>query len=127
MDETIFHKIIKREVPADIIYEDENVLSFLDISPDSQGHTLVIPKKESVNVFDADSEDLKNIISVVKTLSLKIKNGLGADSVRIVCNSGKNAGQIVFYTHFHIVPFYESKPEVLETSEIVRLLKNEEI
>ena len=124
METTIFHKIINKEIPADILYEDENVISFLDINPDSQGHTLVIPKKESINIFDAEFEDLKNIISVVKTLSTKIKDNLGADSVRIVCNSGKSAGQIVFYTHFHIIPFYESKPDVLEKEKIVELIKS---
>lgn len=103
MEDCIFCKIIKGEVPSYKIYEDDFVYAFLDINPSSPGHTLVIPKKHSENIFDIDKDDLERVIMVSKKISQKMKD-LGCDGINIYNNNGKDSGQIVFHFHMHIVP-----------------------
>jgi len=104
MDGCIFCKIVNKEIPSKIIYEDEYTLSFLDVSPVSNGHTLVIPKKHFENIFDISEEYLSNVIKSVKKVSIILKEKLGCSSVNILNASGKDAQQTVFHLHFHIVP-----------------------
>lgn len=104
MADSIFTKIIKREIPAHIIYEDEMVIAFLDINPVQKGHTLVVPKKQFENIFDGDEESLSHMIRVAKKLSAVIKATVGADGINLIMNNGEHAGQEVFHAHLHIVP-----------------------
>ena len=102
--ETIFTKIINREIPAEIIYEDSTVLAFLDITPVNHGHTLVIPKAPFINVFDGDAEVLAHMMKVgQKIAKAQMTAGL-ADGVNFVINNGAVAGQEVFHSHLHIIP-----------------------
>lgn len=102
--DTIFTKIINREIPAEIIYEDKVVLAFLDIIPVNHGHTLVIPKVPFVNVFDGDAEVLAHMMKVgQKIAQAQTAAGL-ADGVNFVINNGAAAGQEVFHSHLHIIP-----------------------
>ena len=102
--ETIFTKIINREIPAEIIYEDSTVLAFLDITPVNHGHTLVIPKAPFINVFDGDAEVLAHMMKVgQKIAKAQMTAGL-ADGVNFVINNGAAAGQEVFHSHLHIIP-----------------------
>lgn len=103
MENCIFCKIIKGEVPSYKVYEDDFVYAFLDINPSSPGHTLVIPKKHSENIFDIDKDDLERVIMVSKKISQKMKD-LGCDGINIYNNNGKDSGQIIFHFHMHIVP-----------------------
>lgn len=103
MEDCIFCKIIKGEVPSYKVYEDDFVYAFLDINPSSPGHTLVIPKKHSENIFDIGKDDLERVIMVSKKISQKMKD-LGFDGINIYNNNGKDSGQIVFHFHMHIVP-----------------------
>lgn len=105
---TIFEMIIARKIPSYILYEDELVIAFLDISQATKGHTLVVPKKPYENIFDIPEDLLKHLIGVVKKLSPAIKNAFNATGINIVNNNGKDAGQTVFHYHFHIVPRYEN-------------------
>jgi histidine triad (HIT) family protein len=109
MEETIFSKIISKEIPADIVYEDAEVLAFLDISPVTKGHTLVIPKKWSRNVLDIDSESWGHVMEVVRKLAPVIKEGMGADGINIVMNNEPAGNQAVFHSHVHIFPSFEGK------------------
>lgn len=103
-EDTVFAKIIRREIPADIVYEDDDTLAFLDIKPAVPGHTLVIPKKPIQNIFDADDETLAVVMKTVRKIAPAICDAVGARGVHINSNHGEAAGQIVFHFHFHIVP-----------------------
>jgi histidine triad (HIT) family protein len=102
---TIFSKIIDREIPATIIYEDDEVLAFLDISPVHPGHTLVIPKKPSADARATSPEDLAKLMSVVQKVAQAQTKALGC-AVNIIFNCGEEAGQEVFHTHAHVIPRY---------------------
>lgn len=100
----IFCKIIKGEISSQKIYEDKHVFAFLDINPVNIGHTLLIPKTHSQNIFDIKTETLEKIAPVLKKLSLSIKESTGADGINIISNNGGAAGQLVFHLHLHIIP-----------------------
>ncbi len=101
--DTIFSKIIRREIPADIVYEDDQALAFRDINPQAPVHILVIPKKPIPKLADAESEDqalLGHLLWTVKDIAKqeKLENGY-----RVVINNGADAGQTVFHLHLHIL------------------------
>ncbi len=100
----IFDKIITREIPAEIVYEDESVIAFLSIQPINHGHTLVVPKKKFVNIFDGDSVILGHMMQVGQKIARVLKNELGADGVNILMNNEASAGQEVFHAHLHVIP-----------------------
>ena len=102
--ETIFQKIIKKEVPADIVYEDEHTLAFLDHNPSTKGHTLVIPKKPIADIFELDDETGTHLIKTVTKVSRAIKKATGAKGINLIVNNGIEADQEVFHIHFHIIP-----------------------
>ena len=104
---TIFEKIIQREIVADIIYEDDDVLAFLDITQVTKGHTLVIPKKHSSSILDTDPLVLSKVMQVTQYLAVQIKNTFNAKGVNILTNANEAAGQTVFHFHVHIVPRYD--------------------
>jgi len=108
MKDCLFCKIIDGEIPSMKIYEDENALAFLDINYVNQGHTLVIPKQHSKNIFDIEKESLHKTIEVVKKVSKIIKESLNADGVNIHLNNESDAGQVIFHTHFHIIPRFKN-------------------
>lgn len=104
----IFCKIAKKEIPSLKVFENDKVFSFLDISPISKGHTLVIPKQHYENIFDIPEAELKQVISVAKNLSEKIKGNLKADGIDLFNANGKEAQQSVFHFHIHIIPRYKN-------------------
>lgn len=107
MERTIFEKIIAKEVPAHIIYEDEDTLAFLDIAPNNPGHTLVIPKAHSRNLLDISESSWLAVMKTVHTLAPIIKEAVGADGMNIAMNNEAAAGQVVFHTHVHLIPRHE--------------------
>lgn len=104
----IFCKIINKEIPSKIVYEDELVLAILDLSQATYGHTLVIPKKHYENIYEIDDKTLAHLINVVKMLAIKIKNKLNASGINILNNNETAAGQSVMHLHFHIIPRYDN-------------------
>lgn len=108
MENCVFCKIVREEIPAKKIHENKDVLAFLDINPIAKGHILLIPKKHFESIFDIDESYLKEIISVAKEISASLKNKLGADGVNILHASGKEAQQSVFHFHIHLVPRYKN-------------------
>lgn len=104
MEKTVFQKIIDRELPADIVYEDDETLAFLDIAPNTPGHTLVIPKKPFVNIFDVDDATLEAVMRTVRKVAPAVRSAANAKSVHINSNHGEEAGQEVPHLHFHIIP-----------------------
>lgn len=104
MADTIFSKIIRGEIPCHKVYEDDQVLAFLDINPLSPGHTLVIPKEPAVTV-DALSDDASAAIGrVLPRISRAVLKATGATEFNILQNNGAGAHQAVFHVHFHIIP-----------------------
>lgn len=100
---TIFSKIVSREIPAQIIYEDELCLAFRDINPQAPTHVLLIPKKEIPRLVDAKPED-QALLGHLLLAANKIAQQLGvADAYRLVINNGEDAGQSVFHIHFHLL------------------------
>lgn len=104
MEETIFSKIITREIPANIVYEDDETLAFLDIAPNNPGHTLVIPKAYSRNLLDISESSWLAVMATVRKLAPIIKEAVGADGINIAMNNEPAAGQVVFHAHVHIIP-----------------------
>ena len=100
----IFCKIVEGVIPAEKIFENDKVLAFMDILPSNPGHTLVIPKAHHENLVDTEDSLLCEIILTVKKLAPVIVKAVGADGYNLGVNSGAAAGQIVFHTHFNIVP-----------------------
>ncbi len=100
---TIFGKVIRREIPADIVYEDELCLAFRDINPQAPIHVLVVPKKEIDRLSNAKPEDQALLGHMMLTAG-KIAHQLGVgDAFRVVVNNGAEAGQSVFHLHLHIL------------------------
>ncbi len=108
MSDCIFCKIVSGGIPAEKIYENEKVLAFMDILPANFGHTLVIPKAHHENLIDTEDSLLCEIILTVKKLAPVIMKALGAEGYNLAVNSGRVAGQIVFHTHFHIIPRFSN-------------------
>jgi histidine triad (HIT) family protein len=100
----IFEKIINREIPATIVYEDDGILAFMDIGPIIKGHTLVIPKVCYDPVTETPDEVLAGLMSVCKRIAAAQIKGLGAEGVNIIQNNGAAAGQVVPHIHFHVIP-----------------------
>lgn len=101
---TIFTKIINKEIPAKILYEDERVIAFYDINPKRPGHFLVIPKNHSTNMIDVSDEDLSYLMLKARELAVKEIKKLNVSGFNIEVNNGKEAGQEVFHTHVHVIP-----------------------
>jgi histidine triad (HIT) family protein len=106
----IFGKILRGEIPAHRVYEDDIALVMMDIFPQSRGHTLVIPKAASRNLLDADPAALSAVISVVQKVAKAVQKATGADGIRLAQFNEAPAGQTVFHLHFHVIPVYEGVP-----------------
>lgn len=106
MKQCIFCKIINKEIPGHILFENEYVLAFLDISQTTKGHTLVIPKKHVEDVFSMTEEDMAHVFSVVPKIANALKTTFNADGMTIVNNNKPVAGQTVFHYHVHLIPRY---------------------
>ena len=102
-DETIFDKIIAKQIPADIVYEDDQVLAFKDIAPKAPVHYLIIPKKRIANLNDANPQDQALLGHMMLTASkLATEAGIAEDGYRVQMNVNKGGGQVVFHIHLHM-------------------------
>jgi histidine triad (HIT) family protein len=123
--ENIFAKIIRGELPAYKIYEDDRAIAFLDIMPRAPGHMLVIPKHPARNILDIPADELAHVIKVAQKLARAGKDVFGADGITVQQFNERAGGQVVFHLHVHVIPrkegvalkppaSYHEKPEVLE-------------
>lgn len=114
--ECIFCNIRDRKAEAEIVFEDENILAFLDIQPVNFGHTLVIPKKHYDNFLTVPREEIDKLIHATQFIAGAVKRGLNADGFNVISNNGDSAGQSVYHFHFHIIPRFNNdfaiKPKV---------------
>jgi histidine triad (HIT) family protein len=106
MEDCIFCKIIKGEISAEKFYEDDDVIAFLDINPNIQGHALIVPKKHFPNLLKTPDSELAKMISKAKYLGAKIIKALEAQGFNLGVNTGEAAGQVIQHVHFHIIPRY---------------------
>ena len=102
----VFCKIVNKEIPATIVYEDDLSIAILDINPLTKGHTLVMPKEHYEDLLDCPKELLKHLIEVSQIVANKIINDNDAKGINLVQNSKVEAGQEVFHLHFHLIPRY---------------------
>ena len=106
----IFCKIVEGKIPSLKIYEDDVILAFLDINPDSNGHTLIIPKKHYKDINDIDEKTLFHIYSKAKDIMKLLEEKLNADGFSLLQNNG--SVQEVKHYHLHIKPYYSNKPSI---------------
>src|SRR5690606_29187679 len=100
----IFAKIIRGEAPSFKVHEDERTLAFMDVMPQSEGHTLVIPKSPAENMFDLSADDATNLMRVTQKVAVAVKRAIKAPGIMIAQLNGPEAGQTVFHIHMHIIP-----------------------
>ncbi len=106
--ETIFQKILKHEVPSEVVYEDDGALAFMDIVPNARGHVLVIPKGETgENLTDTDETAMAPVWRAVHHIAPRIIEAVEAAGFNVIMNNGHAAGQRVFSPHVHIVPRFD--------------------
>ena len=103
-DQNIFARILRDELPAIKVYEDDQVLAFMDIMPQAEGHTLVIPKTPAVTLLDLAPEAAAYTIQIVQKVAQAIETALGAQGIVLMQLSGASAGQTVPHVHFHLIP-----------------------
>lgn len=130
----IFAKILRSEAPCYKVYEDEDILAFLDAFPQTRGHTLLIPKRrEARNLFDIDAATLARLAVVTQQVARAVVAALQPDGVQIFQQNAADAGQTVFHLHVHVVPrwrggtlglHYADKGDLAELAEVARLISN---
>ena len=119
--ECVFCKIIEEEIPSYTIYEDDKVKAFLDINPDVNGHTLIIPKKHYKDISDIDDTTLMHIMDVAKYLRSLLETKLNIDGLTLVENNGDI--QEVKHFHLHLKPYYKEEQVLLDVEDIYQKLK----
>jgi len=114
MENCIFCKIIRGEIPSYKVYEDNDVVAFLDISQATKGHTLVVPKIHSSNLIDIDTVTLSKVMIVAQKIATSMMKTLdGIKGINIVNNCGEDAGQSVMHFHVHVIPRYSKDDFVM--------------
>lgn len=128
-DGNVFAKILRGEISAQKLYEDEQTLAFMDVMPQSPGHVLVIPKAPSRNLLDADPATLATLMPVVQKLARAVKEAMQADGIFVAQFNEAPAGQTVFHLHVHIIPRYDGaalKPHSGQMEDAAVLAANAE-
>ncbi len=106
----IFAKILRGEIPCHKVYEDEDVVAFMDVMPQATGHTLVVPKAPSRNLLDADPAVLARLVPVVQRIAKAAKTAFAADGITIMQFNEASAGQTVYHLHVHVIPRHDGVP-----------------
>jgi histidine triad (HIT) family protein len=106
----IFCKIIAGELPSQIVDSDDRTISFMDISPATRGHALVVPRQHARDLLEIDADDLEATMVAAQRLARRVMERLGADGVNLLNSCGQAAWQTVFHFHIHVIPRYEDDP-----------------
>lgn len=104
MDGCVFCRMVAGEIPTARVYEDDEVLAFLDIGPISDGHTLVIPKRHCTRVHECDPQVVSAVAARLGRIAAAVVAAMDADGYNVLANNGSAAGQVVDHLHFHIIP-----------------------
>lgn len=117
----IFCDIANKNAEAEILFENEKFIAFLDINPINYGHTLVIPKTHYDNFLTIPAKDLEELTKVTQYLAGAVKRGMHANGFNIISNNGSSAGQTVYHFHYHIIPRFDNdfhmRPRTIEYAE----------
>lgn len=121
------------EIPSHKIYEDENVVAFLDINPATPGHTLLVTRNHWIDIFDVPEDVVGEVFRIARKLLPAVKEVAGVTAINIVQNSGREAGQIIPHFHVHLVPRFEgdqvmlklpmSKPDEIVLSSVAEMIR----
>ena len=106
----IFCKIVAGELPSQIVDQDERTIAFMDISPATRGHALVVPRRHSRDLLEIEADDLEATIDAAQRLARRVQARLGADGINLLNSCGSAAWQTVFHFHIHVIPRYEDDP-----------------
>ncbi|MER0124048.1 HIT family protein [Streptococcus sp. ZJ93] len=109
MSDCIFCSIIAHDIPSSTIYEDEDILAFLDITQVTKGHTLVVPKQHFRNLLEMDETASAAIFAKIPAIAKHLKDTLGATGINLISNMEATAGQTVFHTHIHLLPRFDKQ------------------
>lgn len=137
MDNCTFCKIINKKLPSSIVYEDKDLLAFLDIKPINKGHILIIPKQHTELMIELNDKILSKMIVLAKKINIALKKSdLKPEGINLFLADGKSAGQEIFHTHIHIIPRfkndgfdfvfpkdYNNKPSKNEIDQIANKIK----
>jgi len=107
--DNIFARILRGEIPCHKVFEDEHTLAFMDIMPQADGHTLVVPKAEGENIFDIPADALAAAVRTTQRVARAVRGAFDPPGLMITQLNGAPAGQSVFHLHFHIIPRYEGR------------------
>lgn len=107
--DNVFAQILRGELPCAKVFETDHILAFMDAFPQSEGHTLVIPKAPSRNILDTSGKNLGRIIGTTQKIAAAINTALEPDGITVTQFNGAFAGQTVFHLHFHIIPRYQGQ------------------
>jgi histidine triad (HIT) family protein len=108
MENCLFCKIIRGELPTNKIYEDEKTLAFLDIRPVNPGHTLIVPKKHSIDIFEIEESEWAAVMKTARTVAHALEKALSPIGINLSMNNRAGAGQAVFHAHVHVMPRFEN-------------------
>lgn len=106
-ENNIFAKILRDEIPSIRVYEDNNVVAFMDVMPQGEGHVLVVPRNGARNIYDITPDALSAAILIVQKVALAVKKAFNSDGVTIMQFNEAAGGQSVFHLHFHVIPRFE--------------------
>ncbi len=106
-NDCLFCRIINKEIASLIVYEDKNVIAFLDVNPVNLGHTLVLPKKHVDNLLSMDNKTINSVFQAVRDVSRAVMQATKAQGFNVEINNYRVAGQLVDHAHVHIVPRFE--------------------
>ena len=109
MENCVFCRIARKEEHASFVYEDKDVVAFLDSRPVNEGHTLVVPRKHYKTIFEVPEEEVAYLFKIVKKLAYGVSKSEKAEGISLVQNNGEAAHQIIFHFHVHIIPRYEGQ------------------
>ncbi|MBI2651309.1 HIT family protein [Candidatus Woesearchaeota archaeon] len=107
MEDCVFCKIVAGKIPCAKVYEDDFIISFLDIMPANRGHCLVLPKMHCETFLDIADKELENLVKVTKKIAKSLSLSIGNGSFNLVMNNGAAAGQVVNHAHLHIIPRFK--------------------
>jgi histidine triad (HIT) family protein len=109
-EDCIFCKIAAREIPAQIVDEDERTLAFMDRAPATRGHTLVIPRRHARDLLEIEPDELQAVAVAAQRVAARMPDRLGAEGVNLLNSCGRAAWQTVFHFHIHVIPRYDGDP-----------------
>ena len=106
----IFAKILRGEMPAHKVYEDDTAIAILDVMPQADGHTLIVPKAEAESLFDLDPQMAEAVMRVGQRVAMAARQAFQPDGIALMQFNGTEAGQTVFHFHLHVIPRYAGQP-----------------